>query len=114
MVDLLIDDLRDFKINLKPQNYHIARISKEAINLIEKYQYNTVYWDHDLGGNDTSIKVIDYLTERSLRGDKYRIDLCVIRTSNPVGALNLQSAFNSIPLKYVNTTINPSTLFKVY
>lgn len=116
MKTLLIDDLRDFSPDFSNNfvdELDIARTSAEAIELLENNQYSVIYWDHDLGEDDTTMAVIDYLVERSLSGNKYNVDLCVIHTSNVVGAHNLKNAFESSPLQYRHSRVDASQLLTV-
>jgi len=110
---LLIDDLRDFREEYKPDNYDIARTSEEAIQLLSENEYDTVYWDHDLGGDDTTMEVVSWLLRRSIEGDRKNIGTCYVHTSNPVGAVNLKNAFESRYLLYKVIRIDASQLFIV-
>lgn len=84
---LVIDDLRTFP-DLGDVVY--ARTSAEACKLLFAVRaWDQVWWDHDLGGDDHTMKCVDML-ERYYNSDRQTdIGLCVIHTSNPVGGDNL-------------------------
>lgn len=110
---LLIDDLRNFKEEFLPENLDIARTSSEAIELLSRNNYSVVYWDHDLGGEDTSVVVADWLYEQSINGLRHDINLCVIHSSNPAGIHNLLNVFNSSVLCYRSMVVNAKDFFIV-
>lgn len=98
MTTLLIDDLRNFRDD--PPNVVIARTSEEAIDLLSSQIFDDVWWDHDLGEDDTTQKVADWLLYQAITSHKIKIDTCFIHTSNPVGAVNLKTTLTSRFLKY--------------
>lgn len=108
---LLIDDLRDF-ID-PPADYDIARTSDEAIRLLSVNNYTGVFWDHDLGGEDTTMKVVSWLLENAIRDNRIEIGDCIIHTSNPVGAVNLKNALESRFLRYKTIRLNAPDYFIV-
>lgn len=110
---LLIDDLRNFKAEFLPENLDIARTSSEAIKLLNRNSYSVVYWDHDLGEEDTSMVVADWLYEQSINGLRHDINLCVIHSSNPAGIRNLLIIFDSSVLSYRSMVINARDFFVV-
>ncbi len=72
--------------------------SDEAIKLVKKYGIPIVLqFDHDLGGDDTSMVFIDWLINYMLDNDltfhkNFRFD---IHSQNPVGVLNIKSKMDS-------------------
>lgn len=100
---LLIDDLRNFRDGMinDPSNLWVARNSEQAIELLDSLCFDAVWWDHDLGGDDTSIAVANHLLKRAIvSGDAPDISACYIHTSNPIGAINLRNILESRYLGY--------------
>ena len=87
---LFIDDLRD------PVNKDdvIARNSAEAIAIVSALGMpDHISFDHDLGGDDTSIIFIDWLTNQLIE-DKLQFPddfTFSVHSQNPVGAQNIKS-----------------------
>jgi CheY-like chemotaxis protein len=78
---LVVDDIRTFEFD-GAEVYH-ARNSKEAIELIEYYRFDAIFLDHDLGGDDTTIRVARFIRDMGYDTPVY------IHTSNVVGRGNL-------------------------
>jgi len=74
--------------------------SSEAIQKLGESQYDMVFFDHDLGDSDTSMKVIDFLEENQLSLNKV-----VVHTANTVGANRLVLALNKITEKVCRRSI---------
>lgn len=98
---LFIDDLRDPFGKLSeycgfdPDDDEIVwvKTSKDALDtLAHDKQWDQVFFDHDLGGNDTSMIVAQTLCELAFHEvlDPQEFADCVIITSNPVGRVNLR------------------------
>lgn len=79
---LWIDDLRE-----PPEGWDWAKTSREAIALLGDCEYETISFDHDLGGEDTGIKVLNWMAWDcpDLKWPKK----IMIHSYNPVGAQNL-------------------------
>ena len=78
---LVIDDLRSFGFDAT-----YARTSADALGVLERDGgWDEVWFDHDLGGDDTTIPVLDRICELAHAGTPVRIGLCVVHTSNPPG-----------------------------
>lgn len=96
---LIIDDLRNLNDGVIPSTaaIDIARNSAEAISLLKvNPNYDVIFWDHDLGGEDNTKIVANYITERAfIHEDFPLIELNVIHTDNPSGRQWLNQAFNS-------------------
>ena len=83
---LVIDDLRTFTF---PARY--ARTSGEGLDALATHEPLTELWlDHDLGGDDTIMPVIDHLAERAFNEQPYPVARIVIHTSNPSGAETME------------------------
>lgn len=82
---LFIDDER----NIGGDDVHIARNSSEALELLKVNNYDEIWFDHDLGGDDTTMPVVDHLAELAFNGNAYPARI-VIHTANPVGRAVIQ------------------------
>lgn len=86
-------------------NVLYARSSDEAIQyLADVFEgkinpFDVTAFDHDLGGDDTAIPVLDYLEEKILvDGKPLPFKLAIIHSSDPAGALRLlQGLENMVP-----------------
>lgn len=77
MAKLYIDDLRPV-----PDGWVLAKTSEEAISIIESNPpFEVISFDHDLGGEDTSRKVVLWLCEHE---DKWPAK-AKVHSMNPVG-----------------------------
>ena len=95
MYKLYIDDIRTPKRN----DYIVARSSSQAIDImIECGIPGFISFDHDLGGDDTSIKVINWLTEQLMEsGIKLPTGFAYkVHSANPVGKMNIQFDMDNI------------------
>ena len=94
-MNLFIDDER-FPFS---DDFNIVRSSKEAINFVKTNGIpKLISFDHDLGGNDTSILfinwLIDYMLDNNIKlpnNFTYKI-----HSQNPVGAKNIKSKMDNI------------------
>lgn len=86
---LFIDDERD----PVEKNFIVARSSQEAIDYVELFESLPIEicFDHDLGGNDTSMKFIHWMVEQILDGRFKLINEIkyTIHSQNPVGVKNI-------------------------
>lgn len=112
MKSLLIDDLRVFRDQFTPEDLDVARTSSEAIKLLDINQYDNIFWDHDLGGDDTSMTVASWLLQKGVSGDRYAVETCYIHTANPVGAINLKNTLESRFLNYKCVRLDASKVFR--
>ena len=80
-------------------DFHIARNSYDAIWLIEnKGMPIEIAFDHDLGGQDTAMKVVHWIMNKILDGD---LQLPVgftysVHSQNPIGAQNIRNAMEDL------------------
>ena len=93
---LFIDDER----NPIENGWVIARSSKEAIDYIKMVGSfpKEIAFDHDLGGDDTSIKFINWMTEMLIE-NKYKIPYNFkysIHSQNPVGKMNIEGLMENL------------------
>jgi len=96
---LYIDDIREPKNTFD----YIARSSEEAIELIDKNGCpNFISFDHDLGGEDTSMIIIKWLVNKDLDMYEKNKELFIpidftfnVHSANPVGASNIEGFLNS-------------------
>jgi hypothetical protein len=83
---LLIDDLRDFLVLDTDAEITIARNSQQALDILaQQNDWDELWLDHDLGGDDTIMVVVDYLSEKAFLDEPVNVDMVFIHTSNPVG-----------------------------
>jgi hypothetical protein len=89
MVKLYIDDVRP---SPSPE-WVVVRSSAHAITFIRHFGVpDEISFDHDLGGDDTGMRVVDWLISETLDGN---ISIPAtfsfhIHSANPVGAANLE------------------------
>jgi hypothetical protein len=82
---LVIDDLRSFAFDAV-----YARSSMAALAVLERDGgWDEVWFDHDLGGADTTIPVLDRVAELAFDGTPLRVAQMVVHTSNPAGRATL-------------------------
>lgn len=92
---LFIDDER-FPVT---DDWIVARSSQEAVGVITVYGFPMeIAFDHDLGGDDTSMRFINWLLDQILDenlaipvGFKYSV-----HSQNPVGAKNIKDVMDGI------------------
>jgi hypothetical protein len=76
---LVVDDLRVMSF---PATY--ARTSAAALELLESRPILDELWlDHDLGGDDTAMVVVDWLCERAFYDDPLVVGRIMVHTQNP-------------------------------
>lgn len=66
------------------EEVEIARTSEQALQMIRSNSYSELWLDHDLGGEDTIMPVVDMLAEKAFNDEPYPADI-VVHTANPVG-----------------------------
>jgi len=94
MYRLYIDDIRT------PKNAFdiITRTSKESIRIMENEGCpEFISFDHDLGGEDTSMIVVKWMVEQDLDNpgfipDNFKFN---VHSANPVGAANIEGYLNA-------------------
>lgn len=98
---LFLDDERFPGKNV--ENAIICRSSQEAIYLcLELKSFpNEIMFDHDLGGDDTSIRFIRWMIDMLLDDQSGNFKLPVdfkysIHSQNPIGAANIKSYMDGI------------------
>ena len=93
MLTLVVDDERTFEEmpeqrDMRLPKYCIyARTSEQAINILRGMKIDVLWLDHDLGEDDTSMKVVDHL-----RMDIDPNMVIYVHSMNPVGAANIVRA----------------------
>lgn len=100
---LVIDDLR----SLPGSAVTYARTSAAALDLLElPGGWDEVWFDHDLGGDDTTIPVLDRICELAASGTPVRIGLAVIHTSNSSGRDTLRRSLErwGYPVRVIDAT----------
>lgn len=111
---LFLDDLRDpdyVGIDLvRSPSVVVARNSDEAIAaIVEKGAPAHIWFDHDLGGEDTAMNVVNWMIEQDLDGN---IDLSnltfSIHSSNPVGRDNISGKLSQYITIKNHASLKPS------
>lgn len=94
---LWVDDLRGIPNNYIGE-YHIiiARNYKEALQELNRFRYNIICLDHDLGEEKTGYDICKYIIENNIQCDEFRI-----HTRNPVGRDNMVQLLR----RYTNSNI---------
>lgn len=91
---LIIDDDRLYGA---PETAVRAYTSAEAINrLSERSVWDEIWFDHDLGGDDTSMAVVEYLEQRHADDDPIWVGCVFVHSMNVVGAANLVRALSGM------------------
>lgn len=94
---VLIDDERSFRIPL-PDEPLVFRNSASALQWLtdNPTPHITQLWlDHDLGGDDTIMPVVNAIERRIIFGIPLTIDEVIIHTANPVGAQQLEDILSN-------------------
>jgi hypothetical protein len=89
MKKLFIDDIRDPPAT----GYDVVRTSEAAIEWLKTNGIpNVISFDHDLGGDDTTIRVIRHIYDLILdeKGSFPDGFTCIVHSANPVGAQNIK------------------------
>lgn len=92
---LFIDDER----NPVEDDWVVVRNSADAIVAVSCYGVPIeIAFDHDLGGDDTSIKFIHWLMDKVLDGDLKIPDgfTYSVHSQNPIGAANIKHKMDAI------------------
>lgn len=113
MTILLIDDLRNFRVTPKGELV-IARTSQEALDFLkanEDKHFSEIWLDHDLGADDTIMRVVDYLNERAFFSNHVDVDVIYIQSSNPVGVKQMLMGFERYG--YRAQRVDAKTIFVV-
>jgi hypothetical protein len=92
MIQLWVDDVRP----APGPDWTIARTSAEAIQFLRTGRVEVVSFDHDLGGDDTSMRAIDWLDEAVSNDPEFRAPRVQVHSSNPVGARRIRAAVESM------------------
>ena len=94
---LFIDDLRDpyADCGIKTKtNYGLVTIVRDSKAAIECVKNNgvpeVIYFDHDLGGDDTAMNFVNWLIEYDMDNNIIKAPfLFYVHSANPVGASNI-------------------------
>jgi len=74
----------------------VAKTSEEAIALLSTEQVEWISFDHDLVGDDTGMKVVDWLDRKQFDQNDYALPGYSVHSGNPVGASNIRRAMEAI------------------
>lgn len=86
-VVLLVDDERDFR---DEREHIVARTSAYALDILSALRstgqpVSELWLDHDLGGDDTTMRIVDMLSEAAAFGDPYPVSNIYVHSMNNVG-----------------------------
>lgn len=117
MLKLSIDDLREC-----PEGFDIVRSSKEAIDYIKTNGVpDIISFDHDLGADDTSMEVVNFIINGVLDGELQIPEnfIFFIHSANPVGSENIKRTllnfiFHVCGRTYKRKTINIENMEQNY
>lgn len=109
---LYLDDERNLPSHYdRERRWYVCRSSEEAKQMVKRYgipQFMSL--DHDLGGDDTTMKFLHWLAEeyffdqdKNPGGEYLIIPGYVIHSQNPVGAENIKSYMESWKKAYKTT-----------
>ena len=102
---LFIDDER---FPVEEDAWVIARSTEEAKWIVEAYGMpQEIAFDHDLGGDDTSIKFINWMITNIVDGElKIPSSFSYsVHSQNPVGAANIKFKMDAIVKLYKGTNM---------
>lgn len=109
---LLIDDIRNFIPEVVAgAEVVVARDSDSALCALQENRdrgFDMIFFDHDLGENDTTRRVAVMLEEMAFNGSPYPVGTVVVHTSNSVGRSWLVA---SLGRSYRVRTVDALTLF---
>lgn len=90
---LFIDDER----LPKEDNWIVARSTREAIEIVKKLGFpSEIAFDHDLGGDDTTMKFIWWFIEQHMVGEMIIEPFeFSVHSQNPIGSENIKHLLNS-------------------
>lgn len=88
MLIVLVDDDRDFII---PRPATVLRTSAAALAELRRIHddgevVDELWLDHDLGGDDTAMPVVDMLSELAFNDDPFPVRRVYVHSMNNVGA----------------------------
>jgi hypothetical protein len=93
---MYLDDIRTPAV---PEDWIIVRSSQQAIEYVQQYGMPaSASFDHDLGGEDTTMIFLKWLVEMDMH-EPYKFipkDFCyTVHSANPVGKENIKGYLNS-------------------
>jgi len=91
-MSMFIDDVRSPPGQMKFN--HIARSSDAAIAIMEKGGCPSyISFDHDLGGDDTAMRVVNWMIEKDMDEQGWIPDNLTwdVHSANPIGKENINS-----------------------
>lgn len=92
MIRLMVDDERTFT---HIGDHDIARSSAAGVAWLEAHRdevIDEIWLDHDLGGDDTIMPIVDYLAEADFEGQPLDVRKIYVHSMNPIGAANVVRA----------------------
>ncbi len=90
---LVVDDERTFTFKREGIEVDHARSSEEAIKKLTENRYMSIWLDHDLGRDDTGMKVAEFLRDNRKMSTIRNVPIYV-HSMNPVGSQNMVKTMN--------------------
>lgn len=98
---LVIDDVRVFNNSKNLFDVTYARTSEEGTKRLQEGGWDTIFFDHDLGGDATTLPCARYVVEHAA---DFRDIGFVVHTSNPYGGDTIVSMFKAVGLSVLRQT----------
>lgn len=88
---------------LSAEDVIYARSSSHALQQLKQEQdWDEIWLDHDLGGDDSTMPVVDYLVERAIFEHPVAVRQIIVHTANPVGRAKIVQTLQShYPVKVI-------------
>lgn len=98
----------------KARDWIVARSSVQATRLVEeKGMPGQISFDHDLGGEDTSVTFLKWLIEYAIEKQITFVPKCTIHSQNPVGAKTINSYISSWKKYMVDVKVKTRVVFNM-
>ena len=96
---MFVDDIRGPNLDSIFDYWVIVRSSEEAIQfMVDKGCPISISFDHDLGGDDTSMKIVKWMIEKDLDTNHGFIPegfTFEVHSENPIGSENIRGLLDS-------------------
>lgn len=103
---LLIDDERVLVNVPADAEFALARNSADALKALKGCNHwDEIWFDHDLGGDDTTMRVVDFLSEKAFNGDDFTVTNVYVHSGNPVGVRSILTSLRNYGYNAVQVPI---------
>lgn len=86
-MQIVIDDLRTLPV--QADHLRTSQAGLDWLRTYDKVPLDCIWLDHDLGGEDTIMPVVDYLCELAYNGTPFPVSVIKVHSMNPVGSENV-------------------------